>query len=241
MLLWAVSAVSMLQFVTAVSEFSTSFNSVAWFLSSLFVIYMFSPFLLRLLKRMLSTKRRIMAALFALPVAASGSGWLFHRIEMRTFFDELSYVSPYWRVFYVVFGMVLALLAAEDRGFRMGAVAFSEEKHRSARGTVHVCIPDPLSDRSVSDVVSGNGGALRGAVCGRIDSRRYVCSIVWIVESEEMKAGISWPVQDQHFRLKEYVYTSISRHPNTSSAFKNFEIIIEMACIRHFMVILFFP
>ncbi|WP_165443995.1 acyltransferase family protein [Lachnoclostridium sp. Marseille-P6806] len=123
MLLWAVSAVPMLQSATAVSEFSTSFNSVAWFLSSLFVIYMFSPFLLRLLKRMLSTKRRIMAALFVLPVAASGAGWLFHQIEMRTFFDKLSYASPYWRVFYVVFGMVLALLAAEDRGFRMGAVA----------------------------------------------------------------------------------------------------------------------
>ena len=91
-------------------QFSHAFNGPAWFLSSLFVIYLFSPLLMRFIHRHFNTMKRITVGLIANMVIVILISGLFSAIEMGMRFNDLNYSSPWKRVFYVVFGMLIAML-----------------------------------------------------------------------------------------------------------------------------------
>lgn len=105
----------MIQSATGVQQFSHAFNGPSWFLSSLFVIYLFSPLLMRLIHRHFNTMKRIAVGLIANMVIVILISGLFSAIEMRMRFDDLNYSSPWKRVFYVVFGMLIAMLYLHTR------------------------------------------------------------------------------------------------------------------------------
>ena len=108
----------LLQSATGLQAFSQSFNSVAWFLSSLFLLYVISPYLLKLNDKIKEQKKWIaltMVGNISLMVVVYN---IFYYIEARSFFDTLSYVTPYIRVFYFVMGILIAdlvLLLKDDR------------------------------------------------------------------------------------------------------------------------------
>ncbi len=98
------------QSLTGMTSLSHSFNGVCWFLSTLFCIYLVSPFLMSFLKKHISSIKGGVAAITIVVFVQVGLLVLFDYIEGKTFFDDLSYGSPYRRVFYVICGMILAML-----------------------------------------------------------------------------------------------------------------------------------
>lgn len=105
----------MLQSATGIQQFSHAFNGPAWFLSSLFVIYLFSTLLMRFIYRHCTTKKRAVVGLGTNVIIAIIVSWVFAVIESRTRFDDLNYSSPWKRVFYVTFGMLIAMLFLHTR------------------------------------------------------------------------------------------------------------------------------
>lgn len=108
-------SVLMLQSATGIQQFSHAFNGPAWFLSSLFVIYLFSPLLMSIIRRHCDTMKRAAIGLGVNVLAAIIVSGVFAIIEARTRFDDLNYSSPWKRVFYVVFGMLIAMLYLHTR------------------------------------------------------------------------------------------------------------------------------
>lgn len=74
------------------------FNSVAWFLSCLFLIYIVSPFIIKILKR-IKTKAVLYSALVLDVAAIVFTAFAFGKLEEATLFDELVYALPYNRIF----------------------------------------------------------------------------------------------------------------------------------------------
>lgn len=101
--------VPLLQGLFGVEKIQWLFNSAAWFLSCLFIIYLAAPFIIRSLKR-IKTKAGLSAALMLDALMIAFTAFAFGKIEEATFFDMLVYASPYRRVFYVILGMLLCLL-----------------------------------------------------------------------------------------------------------------------------------
>ena len=89
---------------------SHSFNGACWFLSTLFCIYLVSPFFINILKKICTNKKSIISLLIILPILSSIIAFIFNQVEKVTFFNDLVYGSPYRRIVYVLFGMVLAIL-----------------------------------------------------------------------------------------------------------------------------------
>ena len=88
------------------------FNSVAWFLSCLFLIYIASPFIIKILKR-ITTRAALYLVLVLSAAMIVFTAFAFGKVEEATLFDELVYASPYRRIFYVIFGMLLCLLRVD--------------------------------------------------------------------------------------------------------------------------------
>lgn len=106
-------ALVLLQSVTGMAGFSHAFNGVCWFFSTLFVLYMFYPILHRLNTRLRlkgGGGRLFLLLLIALLVRL-GAYWVLSDIEnssvFSSYFDDLSYGSPYFRIFDFILGMLL--------------------------------------------------------------------------------------------------------------------------------------
>ena len=119
-----VPALLVVQSATGMSVFSNAFCGTSWFLSSLFCIQIFAPALMQLLKKHLGTTKRYIATLILLAAGASAATSLFAMIERCTPFDVLVYASPYTRVFYVMFGMVLAQLFLATSHKKVGKMEY---------------------------------------------------------------------------------------------------------------------
>ncbi len=99
---------TLLQSLTGILKISHSINSVCWFLSSLFCIYLVCPILLKYLKKRIKT---VPHALLGISLSVLGSiifAILFTLIENHSIQDSLCYTSPFRRVFYVITGMLVA-------------------------------------------------------------------------------------------------------------------------------------
>ena len=105
-----VCSIGLIQSLFGVSWLSHSYNGVCWFLSALCCIYFLCPVLINLLKRFCTSFNKTTFLLVLCLISTSGFIYLFKQIQQLTFFDDLTYGSPYIRVFYVIFGMLIAIL-----------------------------------------------------------------------------------------------------------------------------------
>lgn len=99
---------TLLQSSTGKIKLSISLNPVGWFLSTLFCIYLVSPFIMELLKKHVKNIRTSITGIVICIICSYLLAIVFTTIDKRTWFDNLCYGSPYRRVFYVITGMLLA-------------------------------------------------------------------------------------------------------------------------------------
>lgn len=102
----------LLQSITGMAGFSHAFNGVCWFISTLFILYTFYPLLHMLNIRLkLAGGGIILLLLISALVLRMAIFIIFHNIENTTglgsYFDDLSYGSPYFRIFDFILGMLL--------------------------------------------------------------------------------------------------------------------------------------
>ena len=105
----SIPCIFLVQSAIGLKVFSHSFNSVSWFLSTLFCIYILSPVIMSILTRKPCTKKKIIKRMIFLLMIYIMITVIFIKIDSNTFFDDLCYGSPYRRIFYVVFGMLIAM------------------------------------------------------------------------------------------------------------------------------------
>ncbi len=98
-------SVTMLQSLIPFYETALCFNSAAWFLSVLFVLYLFTPCLVRFVNRF-GGVRMLLAVLLAFAVVYE----LFSRFGKEIPDCSLTHTTPYINFFFYVTGMVLAHL-----------------------------------------------------------------------------------------------------------------------------------
>lgn len=101
--------IPLLQSATGIHAYSHAFNSVSWFLSSLFCIYLVSPIALKFLAKIKKTSTYTIILFLNFFILFEAHIYL-KKIEITTFFDDLVYSSPYCRFLYVTIGMILAKL-----------------------------------------------------------------------------------------------------------------------------------
>lgn len=104
-----VLCIPLLQSSLGLHQYSHAFNGVSWFLSSLFVCYLFSPILLKLLTKIRNASW-LYFAIFVNIVMIWPIRNTLRIIENNTVLDDLVYGSPWSRIFYVSLGMLLAQL-----------------------------------------------------------------------------------------------------------------------------------
>lgn len=92
---------------------SHSINGVCWFLSTLFICYIFSPFLVKIVKKLNTIKKQFLS-IEIVTLALLLLSLVFLRIE-NTFIigthkplNDLFYGSPYIRIWYLLLGMIIA-------------------------------------------------------------------------------------------------------------------------------------
>lgn len=116
------ACLTLLQSSTGMMCFSHSLNAVCWFLSTLFCIHLVSPIVMKYLKRIVRNMRTAVIAIVIIIFSSYVSAILFERIDKRTIFDALCYVSPYRRIFYVICGMIIAQMYTFHQKFMKSAV-----------------------------------------------------------------------------------------------------------------------
>lgn len=95
---------------------NSGINEVCWFLSTLFICYIFVPPVIQFLKTYVNTKRRAFISLIINSVLIILIYSLFVKIESSivikgiNIIDDLSYGSPYFRIFYLIQGLNIANL-----------------------------------------------------------------------------------------------------------------------------------
>ena len=100
----------LIQSATGIEKYSHAFCGTCWFLSSLFCVYLVSPILINFFKKHIKSIGICILTLGILCAANFTLVHIFRYIQSKTIFDMLSYASPYRRVLYVAFGMLLAVL-----------------------------------------------------------------------------------------------------------------------------------
>lgn len=86
---------------------SHAFNGVCWFFSTLALIYLVSPWLMK----RIAGWNHVWRAVAVLPVVIAVLYVVFGVADAQvSFFDDFAYGSPYMRVWFVVYGMVLACI-----------------------------------------------------------------------------------------------------------------------------------
>lgn len=104
-----VLTIPLLQSMTGMESFSHIGNGVAWFLSTLFCVYLISPVLLNQFKKIDNLRKTgiaLIICILAFIFTCNGLKYL----ESNFIFDDLVYGSPYSRLFYVCVGMFVARL-----------------------------------------------------------------------------------------------------------------------------------
>lgn len=102
---------TLLQSLIGNMMFSHSLNGVCWFLSSLFCIYLISPYIMYFFKKYVRNPRAMSIGVIVCIVFYVITGVIFSYIDdISPFFDDLCYGSPFRRVFCVMAGMFLAQL-----------------------------------------------------------------------------------------------------------------------------------
>ena len=99
---------TMLQSATGLSAVSHLLNGVGWFLSTLFVLYILCPAILKLNEKIEKRIKRIITVFIFNTIAMLVFYKLFYLIEGKTIFDDLVYGSPYIRVFYLIGGVLIS-------------------------------------------------------------------------------------------------------------------------------------
>lgn len=105
--------IPLLQSATGIFAISHAFNGVSWFLSTLFILYLVTPVLMRVNEKIKhSIKLDILYGIINLFVA-SGVYYILQIIDSKLLFDDLSEGSPYIRVFAFIMGIIIANLAKQ--------------------------------------------------------------------------------------------------------------------------------
>lgn len=123
---------TMLQSLVPNKTIAHGVNSVCWFMSDLFIIYIFCPALYRLIRKIKESRKTVFianlinAALITL--VTWGAFALQDIIKAKTgkeLIDALDYSTPYTRIFYVIAGMLIAklYLLCEDKIDRIPGIA----------------------------------------------------------------------------------------------------------------------
>ena len=117
----AVMSIGLVQSIFAQIRFSHSFNAVCWFLSTLFILYIFYPLIQRCNMRIVNKayeKRNVFTIklcllfIFSIYIIIH---LLFSIVADRTSFTDLAYGSPYIRVFDFIIGMLICDLSICQR------------------------------------------------------------------------------------------------------------------------------
>ena len=114
--------VPLLQSATGTMTFGHAFNGVGWFLSTLFCIYLISPWLIYLLRKYSKSFKSdvlcILVDMFFVVFLAYAFGLVENysqQVGMLLQIDQLVYIGPYRRVFYVLTGMSIGLICYRYR------------------------------------------------------------------------------------------------------------------------------
>ena len=95
----------LMQSAFGTTHLSHAFNGVCWFFSTLALIYLVSPWLMK----RIAGWNHVWRAVAVLPVVIAVLYVVFGVTDAQvSFFDDFAYGSPYMRVWFVVYGMVLA-------------------------------------------------------------------------------------------------------------------------------------
>lgn len=116
-ILKSIGFTTLLQSALGIECVSRTLNGVCWFLSSIFVCYMFIPYILKIVdslsekindKIMLGIGGCITCVTFILVLSN-----VFILIENRTLFDDLFRDSPYIRIWYMILGVFIGIIYNE--------------------------------------------------------------------------------------------------------------------------------
>lgn len=94
--------------------YAHAINGVAWFLSSIFIIYIMCPTIMKWVKSY-QKKESICALCVACVMSGTSMKVLLLYIGAQYGLDDLSYSFPFARVFYVIFGMLICRLLEENQ------------------------------------------------------------------------------------------------------------------------------
>lgn len=97
--------VPLLQSALGMEALDRAINNVCWFLSSLFMIYSICPLLMYMISRV--TDKWINIVFIAIVAVTLVVFWLLSTVQKLTFFDDLNYGSPYFRIWFVILGMLI--------------------------------------------------------------------------------------------------------------------------------------
>lgn len=100
-------SIFLVQSSTGIAQLSSGLNSVSWFLSTLFLLYICCPLLLKVNEKLKTNAVAVYTAFFVNFILLLFSYYIFEFIENKTFFDSLSYTSPYSRIFYLISGILI--------------------------------------------------------------------------------------------------------------------------------------
>jgi peptidoglycan/LPS O-acetylase OafA/YrhL len=100
-------SIPLLQSIFGVSNIAVSFNGLCWFLSVLFILYIIYPILERLNVKYINSLNRIVISLIVLFVVSVIVHHVFNGIEKMSSHIDLSYMSPYMRIFHFAIGILI--------------------------------------------------------------------------------------------------------------------------------------
>ena len=92
------------------ADIASSLNRVAWFLSSLFVLYIIFPYLYRLLNRIKGVHSHVLIILISIAVQTMIVYLIFGGIYDENLLVYLTHISPFYRIFDMVCGISLGLI-----------------------------------------------------------------------------------------------------------------------------------
>lgn len=108
---------TMLQSLVPNKTIAHGVNGVCWFLSTLFICYIFCPWLYSKLRKIADTYRSVIIAvciniliIAAVTFAAFGIQNFINAKTGKELLDALDYSTPYTRIFYITLGMLMAKL-----------------------------------------------------------------------------------------------------------------------------------
>ena len=106
-----VIAPTLLQSLVGHIMFTNIFNGVCWFLSTLFILYIFYPLLEKLIDKICKDRKTVIVSIIATFICIILSKLLLGKLDVilgSGFY--LNYVSPLYRVFFLILGIELAYL-----------------------------------------------------------------------------------------------------------------------------------